>query len=99
MRSWEIIENHEDGRGRMGFRDETPEDKAYREGYEEGYQAAMQEAGMMGQRQGMGGGYGQRGGNYGQGSSYGQREGGYGERDDYSMMGERRRRDSMGRYR
>lgn len=94
MRSWEIIENHEDGRGRMGFRDESPEDKAYREGYEEGYQAAMQEAGMMGNRDNYSQNYGQRGGM--QGGSYGQRGG---QRDDY-MMGERRySRDSMGRFR
>lgn len=93
MRSWEIIENHEDGRGRMGFKDETPEDKAYREGYEDGYEAAMKESGMMGQRQyggTMRGGYGQREGGYGQG---------YGQRED-TMMGERRySRDSMGRFR
>lgn len=98
MRSWEIIENHEDGRGRMGFKDESPEEKAYREGYEEGYQAAMQEAGMMGNRDNYSQGYGQRGG-----GSYGQRGGmqggSYGQREDYTMGERRYSRDSMGRFR
>ncbi len=78
----------------MGFK-EDPEERAYREGYEEGYQAAMQELGMMGNRENTGRSYGQRGG---QGGSYGQRDG-FSQRDDYNMGERRYSRDGMGRFR
>ena len=68
------------------YSDMEPEE-AYECGYEEGYKAAMKEAEPeMGERYGMRGSYGRRG--YDE-SSMGERH----------MMGERRGRDSMGRYR
>jgi hypothetical protein len=67
-----------------GHRDEVEE--AYQQGCEDGYRKAMSE---MGHRDS---GYGMRGD-----SGYGMR-GGYGMRENYDDMGERRRRDSRGRY-
>lgn len=72
------------GDRKSGMDYDTPEEQeAYECGYEEGYEAAMKEL-SMGER------YGMRGGDY-------QPMMGMGER--HHMMGERRGRDSMGRYR
>ena len=68
-----------------GRKDEVEE--AYEAGCREGWEKAMEE---MGHR---GGGYSQRGG-YGYGNRYGRKE----DWDDMDYMGERRRRDSRGRY-
>lgn len=63
--------------------------EAYECGYEEGYEAAMKEMqGHMGERSH----YGMRSG---MDESYGMRS----EMGDYGMLGERRGRDAMGRYR
>lgn len=67
-----------------GRKDEVEE--AYEEGCREGYEKAMEE---MGHR----GGYNQRGSS-GYGNRYGRKE----DWDDMDYMGERRRRDSRGRY-
>ena len=70
-----------------GRKDEIEE--AYMEGCEEGYRKAMEEMGH-------------RGGSYGNRTGYGQRGGSYsnrmGMREDYDDMGERRMRDSRGRF-
>lgn len=68
-----------------GHKDEVEE--AYEEGCRDGWEKAMEE---MGHR---GGGYSQRGGS-GYGNRYGRKE----DWDDMDYMGERRRRDSRGRY-
>lgn len=99
-RHWEIIEQGRGDYGRdgMGFRLPDDPEEAYRqgcaEGYKKGYDDATKEAvgnGGMGFRGDIGGRYPQ----------YPVRERmGYRENDDqyYDGMGERRRRDSMGRY-
>lgn len=67
-----------------GRKDEVEE--AYWQGYEDGCEEAYEK---MGHR----GGYNQRGG-----SRYGNRYGMKEDWDDMDYMGERRRRDSKGRY-
>lgn len=94
---WEIMEEGRDDYGRgFGMRESGSEvEMAYREGCRHGYRKAMEEMkGGMGFREG--GNYG--GGGYSGGTSR------MGERYDYppypymDEMGERRRRDSRGRY-
>lgn len=95
---WEILENRDDyGRG-FGMRDEAEE--AYREGCRHGYEKAIEE---------MRSGFGQRGG-YSGGGSYGNRMGerrmpgmypespAFREMPPYEEFGERRYRDSRGRF-
>ena len=91
MGMWTIMEEGRDDYGRgFGMREGGSEvEMAYREGCRHGYRKAMEE---------MQGGMGFREGEYGGGSSR------MGERFDYPSypymdeMGERRRRDSRGRY-
>ena len=99
MGAWSIIEEGRDEYGHMGFREEA-EMEAYKRGCRHGYEKAMREIhGDMGRRAT----YGERDyDDYG-GMSERRRYGRMGEppysswRDD-DMMGERRRRDSRGRY-
>lgn len=97
MGMWTIMEEGRDDYGRgFGMREGGSEvEMAYREGCRHGYRKAMEEMkGGMGFREG--GNYG--GGGYSGGTSR------MGERYDYppypymDEMGERRRRDSRGRY-
>ena len=91
MSMWTIMEEGRDDYGRgFGMRDGGSEaEMAYREGCRHGYRKAMEE---------MQGGMGFREGGYGRGTSN------MVERFDYPSypymdeMGERRRRDSRGRY-
>lgn len=109
MGAWSIIEEGRDGYGSdMAFRS-MEEREAYKEGCRHGYEKAMREVhGEMGYRDdyGMRGGssYGMRDYGRGGGMSGERRFPGYmpespymGYRDD-DEMGERRRRDSRGRY-
>lgn len=82
---WEIRESYGDKGGKSEMKE------AYECGYEEGYEAAMAEMQSMGHKSH----YGMRGGDMGY--RYGMRPGMEGE--EPGMMGERRGRDSMGRYR
>lgn len=72
------------------FREDELE-RAYKKGCEHGYKKAMEEL-RYGER---GGGYGERGGFGGRSWTISE---GYGQRDD-DGYGERRGRDSRGRYR
>lgn len=81
--------------------------EAYECGYEEGYEAAMEEMhGQMGERSSYGNrmgapsetGFGMRSG-MGERSGMGMRSNTFVEGEDRGMLGERRGRDSMGRYR
>lgn len=108
MGAWSIIEDGREEYGRdMGFRS-YEEEEAYKKGCRHGYEKAMKEIhGDMGYRddyeQRGGGSYGMR--DYGRSGMSGERRfPGYmpetpymGYRDD-DEMGERRRRDSRGRY-
>lgn len=109
MRLWEIREGYEpeDMRyGERGGHDELRE--AYEEGCEHGYRKAMREmGGDMGYRGGMGYREGdtsrQRGSMERPSTNYGNRKMfppyvNYRDDDDDDYMGERRRRDSRGRY-
>lgn len=84
MRMWEIREGY-------GRKEKDELEEAYEQGCKDGYEKAMEEMNHRGS-------YGQRG-DYGErGNSYGNRQGMRDGYHDYSEMGERRRRDSMGRY-
>ena len=65
----------------------------------EGMERICELAEEMADQYGERGSYGGRGGSYGNRGGYGSR-GGYGQRDEWEEMeyGERRRRDSRGRY-
>lgn len=87
------------------FREDELE-RAYKRGCEHGYKKAMEEMGEYGER---GGGSSSSSSRYGQREGFGGRswtisEGVYGQRDDSNYdttsggYGERRRRDSRGRY-
>lgn len=98
---WDNMRTYRERNERMldDFEEDELE-RAYKRGCEHGYRKAMAEV-YGGKRSGMYGerswtieeGYGQRDDR--ESMNYGQR-GGYGQRDD--NYGERRRRDSMGRY-
>lgn len=99
MKQWSILET---GRGGgmdpdMGFRDEVGE--AYRSGYRKGFEDAMREtAGMSSYKGDMGfrGDPDNMGERY---PRYPDRDRmGFRDDDPYSRMGERRSRDSHGRY-
>lgn len=106
MRQWEIIEQGRGDYGRgMGFRMPDDPEEAYRQGCEDGYKKgygdAMRESnGGMDYRGGMGfrdGGQGSIVEHYPQypvRGRMGYREDG----DQYPDMGERKSRDSRGRY-
>lgn len=111
MRLWEIREGYDPEEMRMGMRGGDDAEAAYEEGcrhgYRKGYGDAMKEVsggygrhGSMGYREGDSDR--QRGGME-QSSRYGERMYlppyvNYRNEDDDDYMGERRRRDSRGRY-
>lgn len=99
MSMWTIMEEGRDDYGRgFGMRDGGELEEAYREGCRHGYEKAMREAHGMGFREGES--YGNRGG-YGMGERRmmpGYPDPMYREMPPYDEMGERRRRDSRGRY-
>lgn len=99
MSMWTIMEEGRDDYGRgFGMRDGGELEEAYREGCRHGYEKAMREAHGMGFREGES--YGNRGG-YGMGERRmmpGYPDPMYREMPPYDEMGERRRRDSSGRY-
>ena len=96
MNMWEIREDYDDyGRG-FGMREGGEYEQGFKEGCRHGYEKAMQEMhGRMGMRSG---------GNYGSGMNerrmpgYLPEQPMYREMPPYDDMGERRRRDSYGRY-
>ena len=92
MNIWEIMEERDNTERGFGMRSEVEE--AYKEGYHHGYKKAMEE---------MQGGMGFR--NSYSNSGMGERRFmpqypymGMREQDPYDSMGERRRRDSYGRF-
>lgn len=99
MGMWTIMEEGREDYGRgFGMRDGGELEEAYREGCRHGYEKAMREARGMGFREGES--YGNRGG-YGMGERRmmpGYPDPMYREMPPYDEMGERRRRDSRGRY-
>ena len=97
---WKILEdyNPEERRG-MSYRGDMGEyEEGFEEGCEHGYMKAMKEMRMMGMRGGMGRGTGRMNNRYVDGAYMPPYPAFRDDDDNYEDMGERRRRDSRGRY-